>query len=725
MNVLINGIDISSDVNTNSFTYIDRADNIYGTGSLQFESKTINYNIPPYSILEVDGIKYCCSSEASYHYGRKSWFHNVSIIELTSLLSRFLVGSKAFSVTGTNIYDHDKIRILLTLMSNKYNVNINAHPYYEEIFEKKIEYVFGAGTTLFDALNEIAMQYNYKVIVTNADETTIDIDFKNLNGREYKLDTTRLLSIQKIQNSETYCNNLEIEARNVIDRTTKTLINNLVVKSPNVKLSEDTAILELPTKVEEITDFGLTNVKSRASINLQFNESKFPFGTFGLITYQEATKYYPELNSLYDTYFSEFFVNKEWFYSTIWKCQSNTMTPQQSGEYEGQLSNAYLKYPMNNNILPKEKWDLLEDNDKPNFAYYTTNSNIIEGFNTYYKTDLWNQIIGETVQSFIKKMPVPRTTKYDGLSFGWGSFVAFEVFGEQPESFYQNIFNLNWYVEYIAITNPLLKDTKVKTPTNETRFKNYSLSYNNSSSFVDFDKIVNSMSIENKSMGCEELVIEYDATNIDNIPNVTNTINLENNTWYVSNSQITIHNNQRILTMNLVNDFNKLADCIALNSQYNTLQNPSDNIIERPLLFEYYSTAELKKGDCYFRIKFWLDNYEERVYYIPAVLMQKNNIVYAYCEMQDYYSVGKYAQYVSEGVYKMVDASYVDENNESLMVTVGLGTFTNKLTNEQVMQLPNYDGTFNVDVSVGTISIFKDAREKLTFTIKLNNCIIK
>jgi hypothetical protein len=98
--------------------------------------------------------------------------------------------------------------------------------------------------------------------------------------------------------------------------------------------------------------------------------------------------------------------------------------------------------------------------------------------------------------------------------------------------------------------------------------------------------------------------------------------------------------------------------------------------------------------------------------------MQKDNVVYAYCEMKDYYSVDKYAEFVSEGVYKMIDAPYVDNNNESLTVTVGLGRFSNKLTNEQITKLPNYDGAFIIDITVVSLAIFKDAREKLTFTIK-------
>ena len=44
----INGTDISNDVITNTFNYMERIDDVYGTGSFQFESKTIDYNIPPY-----------------------------------------------------------------------------------------------------------------------------------------------------------------------------------------------------------------------------------------------------------------------------------------------------------------------------------------------------------------------------------------------------------------------------------------------------------------------------------------------------------------------------------------------------------------------------------------------------------------------------------------------------------------------------------------------------
>ena len=198
--ITINGYDITNDIDTNTFNYIDRADSIYGTGSFNFESTYFTNNIPPYSILDWEGVKYCCSSEANYHYGNKSWIHNVSVIELTALLSRFLLGSKAFSVTGTNTFDYEKINVMLSLINSKYNVNIKLNRNIDNLFSKEIEYVFGAGTTLFDALNEIARQYNHKVSVVDVIDTTIKIDFIDLNGVDYAMGNINILSIKKMQN---------------------------------------------------------------------------------------------------------------------------------------------------------------------------------------------------------------------------------------------------------------------------------------------------------------------------------------------------------------------------------------------------------------------------------------------------------------------------------------------------------------------------------------------
>jgi hypothetical protein len=48
----------------------------------------------------------------------------------------------------------------------------------------------------------------------------------------------------------------------------------------------------------------------------------------------------------------------------------------------------------------------------------------------------------------------------------------------------------------------------------------------------------------------------------------------------------------------------------------------------------------------------------------------------------------------------------------------------NNLSLEEAKNLPEYNGAKTFIFSVAPY-IYKDAREKLTFTFKLNNCIIK
>ena len=296
----INGTDISNDVITNTFNYMERIDDVFGTGSFQFESKTIDYNISPYSILEVDGIKYCCSSEATYHYGRKSWFHNVSIIELTSLLSRFLVGSKAFSVTGSNKSDYQKINILLDLMNIKYNINLHFKNSINSL-NKKIEFVFGAGTTLFDALNEILKNYNRRIKVVNIQSGNIELDLIDLSNLPViTTDNLSVLSKTKIQNSENYCKYLETEATNVIDTNKTTKITNIYPKALDIKLTEDTFVVETPTPIYEIKKFEV-NLAGSLFVQIYLNDG---VSTYVQKTYEEFANERPYLKTLFDNTFA-------------------------------------------------------------------------------------------------------------------------------------------------------------------------------------------------------------------------------------------------------------------------------------------------------------------------------------------------------------------------------------------------------------------------------------
>ena len=88
------------------------------------------------------------------------------------------------------------------------------------------------------------------------------------------------------------------------------------------------------------------------------------------------------------------------------------------------------------------------------------------------------------------------------------------------------------------------------------------MSYGKSSNYVDFDKISNSMEIENQSMGKVEMVIEIDVTANDFLYPFRK-VNVEGKEWYVSNIQYRITPTQSIGTLNLVQNYNKIADVIS------------------------------------------------------------------------------------------------------------------------------------------------------------------
>ena len=730
----INGIDISNDVIVGSFNYTARTDEIFGQGALQFESTTITENIAPYSILQIDNNYYCCSSEATYHFGRKSWFHNVAVIESTSLLSRFLVGSKTFSITGTNKKDYEKINILLKLINDKYKVNIYLTQDITNLANKEIEYVFTAGTTLFDALNEICKNHNLRMNVNYANGQNIAITFIKLDEvSSIATNNLRQLSITKIQNAENYCKYLETEATNVIDTNQLTIANNLYLKASDVKLSEDTFKIETPTNIFKLDKFEIVSLYQNAmKVQIQFNDNIWLSQTGATTekTFNMWVQQYPFLEKFFTNVFSKYYIDKNWFYSQIWVGQQHILYPKNTSDtYNGDLLNARLTIDLTTHILSKEQYDLVEDKDKPDYAYYTSGSNIIDGFTTTYNNDFWNTILGQNNIPFIYKISNIEDTS--GLNFSVSNDAYISVFKVYTIA---NVdpFKAVYRASYYPISNPYLVNTKSELPQNETDYKPYALSFNKSSNYVDFDKLNNSMQIENKSVGKVELVVEYESDN-DTIETF-GTINIDNKNWYVESCEITYNATQTLLRYNLVSNYNKIADIISLNSQYNTLKNPLDNIIERPLLTQINANFEATNGNIWFALRFYdkdnsiIGDDEETYNLIPATIYSHNNETYLYCTTKDNYSINRNAREISNKLYKLSDVQYVDANNEFYKVKIDLFEIEG-FDYSSSLKLPVHkfasNETYTALIDTIETIVYKDAREKITFTIKANNCIIK
>lgn len=720
----------------NSFNYIKRIDDVFGTGSLLFESKTITENIPPYSILENDNEKYCCSSVATYHYGSGSWIHNVSIIEATSLLSRFIIGSKAFSITGTNRKDWQKINILLELILQKYNFNIRFDASIDTttFFTKEIEYVFTAGTTLFDALNDISKNYNCKIYVSDVSDTLITLSVLELDNENLITIDGDIVSKTKLQNAENYCKYLETEANNVIDTNQLTKVQRLTGKADGIRLTQDNFRVELPTPIFKVEKMEAIKMDGNVmDVTLKFDNTLVSDYVLNNISYSYSylAQYYPILDTLYDEIFSKYFYNKTKFYNVEWTVFNQFLYPKKLDEmHDRKLLNPAMKFDISNRILSKERYDLIEDKYKPNYAYYTYGSNLIDGFNIYYKDEFWNEIIGETRTPFIYTLAnyTSDTTYYD-YEFNGGKFEDFKVYTERETSAIGLVFN----VEYYPIANPFMINTKTDIPLNETTYKPYAISYNKSSNYVDFDKMTKSMQIENESIGKTEMIVEYRTDKPIDYINQIGKLNFEEKIWYVSSCEIkTISHNVYNVRYNLVSNYNKIADVISLNSQYNTTKNPLQNIIERPIFVEFNDEVEYVQGNTYIKLqlkkKYANPNTIEEVY-LPAILFNNGNDTYIYYEALDQYSIGKQTKPITLEGRMVYDYPYVDENNELEAVNISIVSLNQiEMDYDTADKLPQYYGNYtNLSKNANNryVKLYKDAREKLTFTIKLNNCIIK
>lgn len=712
----INNINITNDVLLNTFNYMERIDDVFGTGSFSFESKTISYNIPPYSVLTIGGDYFLCSSKATYHYGGKSWYHDVSIIESTAILSRFLIGSKSFSLTGTNTYDYEKVNILLNLINEKYNVQITFPKITTyRLFRKKIEYVFSAGTTLFDALNEMSKNYNYKLFVKSIDGGKIEIDYISLSSQiATTINDEDLLSKTKLQNADNYCKYLESEATNVIDTTNTTIIDNIYPTSSTIRLSEDTYMVKTPTPIYSVKEFW---VKARAimEVTLTFPE-KFDYNTLVYKTYEEWSELRPVLISIYNNYFKEYLPDWEVFKQSIWYANDKNL------KYDKSSSNLepYIKIDVTDRLKSKEQYDLIDDKDKPDYVYYSLGSNVIDGFNIFYKNDFWNTIIGQTKKPYFLNLSYEDTSKqgvvYEDVTFTICKFTTLSG----------NIWGQVYRIEYYPISNPYLINKKNTHPENELNYKNYSLSYGKSSSFVDFDKISNAMEYDNTTLGTPEMIIECDVTKKDFLKSYKR-VTVEGEDWYVANVQHRATPTQTIATLNLVINYNKIADVISLNSQYNTVKNPLQNIIERPLYYELNTSFEFTQGSSYMMVEFTYKDGTTKNFVFSPVVLKNDNDTYLYFEMQDQYSAGTRPVVVSgTNDTKIEDVSYVDSNNEA--VSYRLRILNLPFIDYSIarnLPVPPEEWYLYEETLTGQILIYKDAREKLTFTIKANNCIIK
>ena len=749
-------LDITNDMDTNiAINNQSRIDDTFAIGNFTAILE-INENIPPYTPMRINGIYYLCSSVATKHFGeindKLSYYHNFTILEAAAILSCYILGSKAFSVTGTNKDDIDKIYKVLDLMNYKYNIRLRFQTE-PNLFERQ-ELSYGPGTTLYDFLTDILKIYNSRIKVDSfwiepdqsiESSPIINLSILELDKEiEYGLDLNKITFVEKTQNGDLFNDMLEGEMTNVVDRSNLSYANNLTVRADDIKLTEDNAFIQLPTNVEKISKFGVEGYIGESSMNFYLDydlcEALGITKTIGGKDFTFEEKENVEYKGvkiaryIYDKLFSdisswEHFKKITWIYNDT--PIDNTSVLLYWAEYDAKF---YMKVDIENKLLEKSQWDLLTEREKPKYVWYETSTDKIQGVNTYYKDDFWNNLIGETIYPFLYHLGYVRQTKVVDNIYLDDDFVA--GFSKNNETTSErtisksftgdyNPLNYSYYIEYTTVSNPMILEKK-----NDRKNKSYfniSRSYGKQASYIDYDKLNNSIDIIKNSEGLQELRLDLELEDNEELPIASQIIYYEGKKWYISNAIYNIKIGKTEVSLNCVKNYNKVADVIGVETQFNVTKNPLNSIVDRSILIDFGSGAEIdfKELD-YIYVKLTFKDYNGIIIsnaFKKCSPLINNNIAYLTCEALDFYSIGKQAIKQSGSVYLNKDFPYVDINNEFATLDVEIVKLPLlDVTNNYL--LPEYNGEYEMLLKTELIPVFKDAREKLLFTFKVNNIII-
>ncbi|MCM1556753.1 MAG: hypothetical protein NC087_04385 [Anaeroplasma bactoclasticum] len=755
--------DITEKVDS-GFQLENRCDEVFALGSLK-AWLDFDYNIPPYTPLRIDDDFYMCSSQATRYLTYDNLYvHDIQVLEATAILACFILGSKSFSVDGTNEFDRNKIKIIMDLMHQKYGNNFIWDTSDWDLFIKKQEFTFGPGTTMYDALLSIGKTYNCipKVNIINGlligfyfmrlgDENTFEIIDENITNEHYS------------QSLDNYCETLEAEMTNVIDRTDLVSFENITPRSDDIEMTDKTAKLYLPVKIERVDKFFVhAEVKTTIELwigyenystqNQVFNfmeelrksgdVTKIGTNIFIAKYYKWAeilrvfdtasgTYIYP-FDNLYDNLFKKYSIDKatiddSYFYYNSFDDMKNgrfrlTFSQEKSPDVQVQYGLVTMgKRDITASILSKEQYDILPLKEKPKYCYYTSGTNIIDGMMESYRTDLWNIILGQSVHSFLNYVPSSKDTYIldYGVDFALEADIETYLFTTNN----LDIRKCSFDVEVTTITNPFVSTKKSVPPLNQSKYTGSSRSYDKGANNIDFDKMISSLQKNNDMIGMPELALEYDLKEGNEFPKAGQKVVYKGNNWYISSVIYYYRPNRIYCIMNLVNSFSKVADVIGLETQYNTTPNPLNNIIERPLFVEVHSNVYIP-NDIFFMIEIRIsDRYITR--FLRASVSKYENVMYLYAEALDQYSIGRQVKdYKGKDAsedsirYAVYDISYVDTENEALKYKISVVTLP-ELSIEQSYKLPEYTGNYTTLLSIDEQLLYKDAREKITFTIKV------
>lgn len=745
--------DVSEGLITSSeITLTKRSDEVFGVGHLKMVLD-IDYSIPPYSLLLINDSEYylCKSTSNKYLTRENTYFHDFEILEPTAILACYLIGSKSFSITGRHRTDAQKLLIIGELILVKYGVHLILDSSIHSIFTQEREYQFGSGTTLYDALIEIAKYYNAKPIVNNLSEDTIYLQFKifDEDNATFEIDNSRILKVEVNQNTDEYCNYLESEMQNVVDRTNTTWVRGLTTRIPyeeGAKMDTSNARLILPSRIEKIKTFigygpstikginismptdtyqvfleGLDIENGKGGASLLGIENSYPYyeGTFSNITkavngnIQNGRDYTIPINDMLNKFMAKYNIDSHDISSAKFRFNQAANTGLETIEE----FNTTTKIDLTSRILEMSVYEILPAADRVRYCFYTSGSDTVDGMYEFYKDDFWNNLLG------ISKNPFLAGSTQENISDdSYNVKITFDISSKQANP-------ILWVfdIEYYPIADFFMKSDKSILPLNEASYKAISRSYNNSSNFVDFDRANYSIQKNNDILGQPSILIEYNSRGLSS-PEINDTVYFNGQLWYISMFSRTVCLSSDRALINLVRDYNKVAEAIGVETQFSATKNPTNHQVDRYVYAEQTMPEEFQlPNNLYLKLTFDMYDGSSMILYKNAVLYYDSHTAYLTCKALSNYCLDRKVDKSKNesSLASIKDISYVDENNELYKVKIDVVSL-NDMTAEDYKNLPELESTAKetLIISGNSFKVYKDARERLIFTLKLNNVII-
>ena len=293
-----------------------------------------------------------------------------------------------------------------------------------------------------------------------------------------------------------------------------------------------------------------------------------------------------------------------------------------------------------------------------------------------------------------------------------------------------NPVNKTYSVKAIAMTKPKIIVSKQNNPINESNWKEATRTYTNSANTINLDALCEDMVQKVEPLGCLEAVVNCDTTGISHaLPN--NKVTFNSKTWYINSIENTYKGARRYTQYNLSSQPLKIADAIGVDYQFNPIRLPYYSIIDRPIFME---TTSLLMWD---KITTSLEHDKSvlvtfktgiRHFVLRASVMylESQEAYVLYCECADNFSCGDYAISAGTNKYENRACPYGDNYNEIDSIQATVYAMSDDIARSTSLEMPNVlDSVINAlphyeRFVFPQMKIFKDGRERLTFTIKIN-----